>query len=135
ITQGKTYKVTAIKPSRKADLCLVRIKENLHIEVVVAAVPAPEGEPLIMGGHPLGLPMIVQRGYASEMLNVGTALKSEWVMLTSMFVQPGHSGSGVFNSSGELVGVMEMFHYHLKTDSMGFGMAVPQHVIVRFLSK
>lgn len=136
ISQKKRYRVVAIKPSPTSDLCLMKIEEDLYVEIVVSDSPAPEGERVLMGGHPLSMPMVVQEGFAFQVINMSDdPMKQEFGLLTSVLVQPGHSGSGLFDSKGELVGVMEAFRNPAQNDSIGFGIAVPQQYIKRFLQK
>lgn len=135
LLDGRPYEVTAIKPSRQYDLCLMHVKENIKKDTKVSELPAKVGDEVICGGYPLGLPLVLQKGYVSRAFNIGERDKPEFVLLTSFIVQPGHSGSAIFNEKGEIVGVIEALKPANPKDSIGFGLAVPQQYVKRFIEK
>lgn len=132
---GRSYEVASIKKSGSFDLCLMHVKEDLKKSIRIASLPPKVGDEIICGGYPLGLPLVLQKGYVSNLWNTSdNFLRPDFVILTSLMVQHGHSGSGVFNENGELVGVIEAFKPANKEDnSIGFGLAVPQQYVKRFL--
>lgn len=136
VLDHNTYEATSIKESKRADLCLVHIKEDLRVTTQLAPKAPEMGDPILAGGYPLALSLIVQRGYLSDQINMSeNPFKAEIGVLTSVLVQPGASGTGVFNADGELIAVLEAFHPNNKYDSMGFGIAVPYSAVKNFLEK
>lgn len=135
ILDGKRYEMVAIKPSQHIDLCLVRVNEDLQRSVELAPKAPRIGDELMAGGYPLTMTLLIQKGFASRNLNTGTRAKPEPAMLTSILVQPGHSGTGVFNSEGKLVGVLQAFNSGKKKDNIGFGLAIPLRETRIFLEK
>lgn len=134
VLNGMSYEVASIKPSHKSDLCLMHVNADLEMGIVLAPVPSKTGDEIISGGYPLGLPLVLEKGYVSGVFNISEDLiYPEFVLLTSFLVQPGHSGSGVFNSKGELIGVIVAMKLSKETDSMGFGLAVPHKQVKRFI--
>lgn len=135
ILDGKTYEMTAIKPSKYVDLCLVHVKENLHLSTEMAKVPPRVGDEVLTGGYPLTLPIVIQKGYISRVINVGTRKDPQPLMVVSVLVQPGHSGTGIFDAQGKLVGVIDAMRIEKKTDTIGFGLAVPFNSMKIFMEK
>ena len=136
VLDKKVYEVAAIKPSERYDLCLMRINENLGIGVELSSLTPQVGDDIMVGGYPVGLPIIIQKGHISEVLNVSSnPIAPIYAIATSVVVQPGYSGSGVFNSQGQLVAVSQMFRYVTKKDTMGFGLAVPHQYVRRFINQ
>ncbi len=130
--------VEEIKMSKSADLCLVKVKKSFGTSPVdVAQYDAPFGEEVIAGGFPVNLPLIVRRGVTSVTFTIQDTPQSkpELVQSTGVIVQPGDSGSGVFDSRGRLVGVMMSFEYVRETDSAGFGLAIPASILNFFLDR
>lgn len=129
------FEATDIKPWSKHDLCIVRIQEDLHIGVQVAAKAPELGDPIMVAGHPLAMPLVIQSGFASEVFNIAEGSGQELLLLTSVIVQPGSSGSGVFNAEGELIGVIEAFKFGHQRSEIGFGLAVPQSFVHLFVDQ
>jgi len=131
---GQRLVVTAIKPSKHVDLCLMHVRENLGPHAEVAKRQPQVGDQIMVGGYPLNLPIVIQKGYTSSTIKVGK--RAEWMMLTSVIVQGGYSGTGVFDAEGKLVGVIAAYVPDKpKTDSMGFGLAVPLRIVQIFLNE
>lgn len=129
----RVYRVRAIKPSAEVDLCLAHVDEDLHTSVEVADHAAEIGDEILSGGYPLHMPLLIQKGYSSRVFNAGPPMKPMWTLLTSFVVQGGHSGTGVFDHDGKLVGVIMAFKPSDPEDTMGFGLAVPWKETKRFL--
>lgn len=135
ILDGKTYEMAAIKPSQHVDLCLVHVKEDLKRGIELADKSPKIGDEIMTGGYPLTLPIVIQKGFTSRILNIGTRAAPEPAMLTSILVQHGHSGTGVFDKEGKLVGVIQAYRPDKKSDTIGFGLAVPLRSTRIFMEK
>lgn len=137
--ERKKHVVVAIKPSANEDLCLMHTKDNLMVGTEVAELEPKFGDELRTAGHPLHMPLMYQQGWASESFNVlaGSPFKS-YLMLTSVLVQPGQSGSGVFDASGRIVGILVSFKTAYpkmegSKETMGFGLSVLHSYIKLFV--
>lgn len=135
ILDGKMYEMVAIKPSTGVDLCLVHVKEDLKQHVELSDKAPNVGDEILTGGYPLTLPIIIQKGFVSKTSNFGSRKAPEVLMVISVLVQPGSSGTGVFNSEGRLVGVIEAMRRDEKSDSVGFGLAVPLRNVRIFMKE
>lgn len=153
--KGKQYLITHYKKFKNHDLCLVRIAENLGVNLEVAEDLAKESTLSVVSGHPSLLPHIVTVGHLSERkdleLIVGLkpcskddieqapqicmyfggkpVIEVMDAQLTSNLIKPGNSGSGVFNKDGKLIGVV------FAGDSRDFSFAyiVPQIYLLYFI--
>jgi hypothetical protein len=153
--EGKDlHTIVAYKPYRKHDLCLIYIKENLNVGVEVAKSTPPLFELATTVGHPNLLPTIITKGHFSAKLNIKVAIGTkpcdgdedgeELVMCmftgvkpvikefdtqtTSSTIQPGSSGSGVYNSRGELAGLV-----FAGAQGMSYSHIVPLSFLKNFL--
>jgi len=114
------------------DLCLVRIEENLNINLKVAESLAQISDTAHVSGHPNLLPHIVTKGHLSEHIDIELVIGIKecttedikqdpvacaWFggkpvieqfdsQVVSNLIKPGSSGSAVFNDNGELIGVV-----------------------------
>jgi S1-C subfamily serine protease len=127
--QDKAYKVVAYKKFSDHDLCLVKIKQNLEVNTEVSNVLAKQSDKVIVSGHPNLLPHILTVGHLSGTLDIELVVgikkgscdedpilcmifggepvvKTFESQVVSNLIKPGSSGSAVFNSSGEIVGVI-----------------------------
>lgn len=132
VTEKRKYLITHYKKFQHHDLCLVRIARNLNINLVVADKLAKPAQTVYVSGHPNLLPHIATKGHLSSNVTIElvVGLKEcteedaknhplECVFfggvpviekfssdVVSNLIKPGSSGSAVFNSQGEIVGVV-----------------------------
>ncbi len=135
------------------DLCLVKIGANLGINLKITEKVPALGDDAIIAGHPALLPLIVTRGHFSEHMNIDIMdgevpcdkdeqsiecmlmgkkpviikRESQIVSATSM---PGSSGSPVFNSKGEIAGVL-----FAGMGQLSYGVIVPIEFVWQFMAK
>ena len=91
-----------------SDLALLATSETLPWTVAIGDDPV-DGEEVFSVGHPDGSPYHLRRGVVTDAavrVRVDTGPTLELVA-TTIRLQPGFSGGGLFNSRGELVGVAE----------------------------
>ena len=152
------YLVTDFKQSKIHDLCLLHVAANLQAHVKVAQTPPSVLEEITVAGHPKLLPLILSRGHVSgKMLApiaVGTrecteeerqnpatgffctfigrvpVIKIYEAQVLSATIQPGSSGSAVYNSNGEIVAVI-----FAGAGDFGYGLAVPHEYLADFLTR
>lgn len=151
--EGEDYEITHYKKFADHDLCLVAIKEQLKVNTVISKDKANISDVVYVSGHPNLLPHIVTKGHLSDVVSIKLVVgmrpcKKNDVSLKCMFfggfpvvrkfesqvvsnlIKPGSSGSAVFNTKGEIVGVV--FAGSGRNFSHGF--IVPQKYIHYFLS-
>lgn len=151
------YPVVGYKEYKNHDLCLVKIKNNLNINLVVAKTKALPAATVNVSGHPNLLPHITTRGHLSDEVEIGLitgireCTKQDLIdhplecafiggipvietfasVVVSNLIKPGSSGSAVFNAKGEIVGVV--FAGTGRDFSHGF--IVPQRYVKRFVAR
>lgn len=151
----KAYRIVSYKLSPNHDLCLVKIRQNLKVQLVVSQVIPTPPDRSFVSGHPLLLPNIITEGHFSDEMDVQimtgvrpcTAEEGKEDPMTCMFmggfpilenyssqvvsnlIQPGNSGSPVLNAKGELSGVI-----FAGSGELGFGLIVPHIYVVYFMA-
>lgn len=154
---GGTYTVTAYLPSAIHDLCLVYVSGNLHASAKLAQ-QAPDlynGEASI-SGHPELLPNVITKGHYSGRMVIDVLMgmrpcsekEAQADPLTCIFfggypiiktyesnlvtatIMAGSSGSGVFNSKGELTNLA-----FAGSGDLSYAYVVPYEYLVNFLGR
>ena len=155
VRNNRRYLVTHYKKFPLHDLCLVRVATGFGISLEVA--PSLEKVPNVVyvSGHPNLLPHIVTKGHLTDRMEiellkeVRTCTKEDYKtnaqqcmffggipiletvdsQVISNLIKPGNSGSAVFNTKGEIVGLV------FAGEGRGFssGFIVPQIYLYYFL--
>lgn len=128
ILEERRYEVQAIKPSNMHDLCMVHVKENLHINTAISDKAPEFGDRIVVSGYPLLQPLVIVHGHLGDPIQTDPPA----VMVTVM-VQHGNSGSPVFNSKGEIVAVI--FAFSGRSVDVGYGYAVPHRYVKAFVDR
>lgn len=148
------YKVASYKIYPFHDLCLIKIKKNLGINVNISRHLPVAPEKSFVSGFPMLLPNVITEGHFSDKLRVeilvdvrpctpketeqdpmmcmfaGFPVTEQYnSQLTSNLIQPGNSGSGVFNADLELAGVV-----FAGAGSIGWALIVPEADVLYFLA-
>lgn len=148
--------VTTYRVSNTHDLCLIKTNVNFRVNTKIAASTPEVYSEATVSGHPLLLPTIVTHGSFSqkEIVTVMTGfrpcteadlstpaagyclffggipiIKTYQAQVISATIQPGSSGSAVFNSSGEIAGLV-----FAGSGDIGYGMIVPQEYVSYFVN-
>lgn len=149
--------VTSYKVSDMHDLCLITTNTNFHINTVLADKASEPYDDAIISGHPHLLPNIVTHGHFSQkeiveiltgfkpcteedrasketfeyclVLNKIPIIKSFEAQVVSATIMPGSSGSAVFNTDGELSGLV-----FAGSGEFGYAMIVPYEYIYTFFN-
>jgi len=124
--QGKTYKARYVTGSEVTnitkttiningpDLCLLELPVSLGAVNIAETVPTL-GEEVWMWGY--------AGGAQAPVMRTGKIIKSQTTEIDTAFVsQPGDSGSGIFNSKGQLVGVV---HGRSTSDERSYALPLP----------
>ena len=148
------YQVNSTKISQSSDLCILSVLSDLHFSTKLAAKTPEMYDDVLVAGHPALMPNIISRGHLSgkDILQVMTGLKpcteddmkenalmcfflggipqirSFDSRLVSATIMPGSSGSGVYNTSNELIGVV-----FAGQGDFGYGWTVPYEQVKNFL--
>lgn len=152
-TTGK-YPVNSVRISEVSDLCLLTVLDNLEYKTKVASSSPRLYDHIQVSGHPALMPNIISLGHLSgeAVIQVLTGMKpctdedmannplvcaflggvpivkSYQSRLVSATIMPGSSGSGVYNSAKELVGVV-----FAGQGDFGYGWTVPYEQVTQFL--
>lgn len=154
-TDDKAAMVKHYQESNIHDLCLITVNTNFKINTVIAKSPPEVYDKAIVSGHPRLLRNIVTYGHFSghEMISVMTGLrkcsieelddpsisficmllggipivKRYEAQVISNTIQPGSSGSAVFNENGEIAGLV-----FAGSGEFGYGHIVSHEYIVSF---
>lgn len=146
-------KVVSYREYDKHDLCLIKVKNNLGVNIKLAATEPEMADVSAVSGFPQLYPNTITRGHFSDKLIVkvmiGEEECTEEEFLTNMMcmffgikpivkpfkaqhtsnlIQPGNSGSAVLNSKGELAGVV-----FAGSGDLGFALIVPHEFVVDFI--
>ncbi|WP_059104820.1 S1 family peptidase [Shouchella shacheensis] len=123
---GESYASELVKRDENKDLALLSIEEAENVPHLALGEEQPEeGAEIFVIGHPLTHSYIVNSGHIKE-----TTAQFE-VLTISNEIFPGHSGSPVLSTEGEVVGVV----YARRTEGTeaGSGLAVPIDEVQAFL--
>lgn len=153
-SDDKKAMVKYYQVSNVHDLCLITVSTNFKINTLLAKEEPDEYEDAIVSGHPHLLENIVTRGHFSgkQMITIMTGvrpcseeetqgedaifcillggfpiIKTYEAQVVSNTIQPGSSGSAVFNSAGELSGLV-----FAGSGDFGYGMIVPYEYVANF---
>jgi S1-C subfamily serine protease len=157
-TDSKSYFVVSYKESGAHDLCLVHIAENLHLNTPIAKTDPKMYAKATVIGHPHLLPTLITHGYFSAPRRVQVMVGKEDcdeadlndpdTMLMCMFlgfkplikeydsavvsalIQPGSSGSAVYNEANEISALV-----FAGSGDLGFALVVPLDYIKLFLNR
>lgn len=131
-THKGAFQAERIKYSNLHDLCLVEVFADLGVDTKIADSSPERGEKIYISGHPRLFPLMVTEGYMSnniqvsivteirqckdneedqanlycQMMGVVPIIKNYESKMTSAFIAGGNSGSAVYDSRGEVVGVV-----------------------------
>ena len=132
---GEEYTARLIGIDPQTDLAVIKIEaQGLVPAEFVASGSVRVGQIAVAIGNPLGtLGGTVTHGVVSAMdrqINIDGQLMT--LMQTSAAVNPGNSGGGLFNTSGELIGVVNAKGSGMDIEGLGF--AIPSDIVQRVSS-
>ncbi len=156
-THKGSYQIERIKMSDLHDLCLAEVYVDLEVETKIADKSPELGERITTAGHPRLFPMMITEGVMSGNIQVSIVtdivtcdsskeskenlycalfgavpvIKSYESRMTSAFIAGGNSGSAVFNSKGEVIGVV----FAGSEDGYSQSIIVPLEFLSRFINE
>ena len=129
LTSGDEYDAELIASDAQTDLAVLRINaDNLQPAILGDSDTLNVGENVIAIGNPLGsLGGTVTEGILSAKdRDITIDGQSMTLLQTSAAINPGNSGGGLFNSRGELIGIVNA--KSSGSDIEGLGFAIPINI-------
>ena len=153
-TDQGSYPVYSFRVYKKHDLCLIQVLTNLHEDTKLAEEAPASYTDATIAGHPALLPTMITRGHFANHMGIqlmvdtqecdGTEEGQDALMCAFTGVKPvlqkyeaqpvtatimaGSSGSGVFNSKGEVAGLV-----FAGSEGLSYGYIVPFEYVRDFL--
>ena len=127
---GTEYQATLVATDEETDLAVIKINATGLLAAVLGdSEELKVGETVIAIGNPLGtLGGTVTTGIVSALSREITVQGQKMTLLqTNTAINPGNSGGGLFNTSGELIGIVNA--KSSGDDVEGIGFAIPVNVV------
>ncbi len=127
---GEVFQVLSFRQSSIHDLCEIDVAGDLKGGVSLASRSPASFDDAIIAGHPGLIPTIILSGHFSHKVAIsvqGEPLPIE-AQATDILISPGSSGSAVYNSDGDLAGLV-----FAGSGQVGFGFIVPYEYVYLFL--
>lgn len=121
-----TYTATVVGSDQQSDIALLKIDATgLTTAVLGDSDSVQVGEVVIAVGNPMGtLGGTVTDGIVSALnRDISVEGNEMTLMQTSAAISPGNSGGGLFNTNGELIGIVNA--KYSDEDAEGLGFAIP----------
>ena len=121
-----TYTATVVGSDQQSDIALLKIEaDGLTPAVLGDSDNVQVGEVVIAVGNPMGtLGGTVTDGIVSALNRDITVEGNQMTLMqTSAAISPGNSGGGLFNTNGELIGIVNA--KYSDDDAEGLGFAIP----------
>lgn len=127
LADGTEYEAKLIASDSKADLAVVKVEATgLTPAAMGSSADLQVGETVIAVGNPLGqLGGTVTRGIISALDRAITIDNTTMTLLqTDTAINPGNSGGGMFNTSGQLVGIVNAKSAGEEIEGLGFAIPI-----------
>ena len=130
---GNEYEAEVIGSDEKTDIAVIKIKATgLKAATFGDSDELVVGEPAVVIGNPLGLEFantMTQGAISSTSRDIQIGSYIMNVIQTDASINPGNSGGPMFNSRGEVVGVVSS---KIKTsEAVGIGFAIPSNTALK----
>lgn len=128
LTNGKEYAAQIIGSDADSDIAVIKIEADEALPCMIAgdSDQLSVGEEVVAVGNPLGeLGGTVTNGIISALdreVNVDGSLMN--LMQTNAAINPGNSGGGLFNMSGELIGIVNAKSSGTGIEGLGFAIPI-----------
>ncbi len=127
LQDGTAYDATLVGTDELTDLAVIKIEaQNLPAANVGISSEAVVGDTVYAIGNPLGvLASSVTDGIISGLDRLVTMENGEMTLMqTNAAVNPGNSGGGLFNSKGELIGIVNAKATGANVEGIGFAIPI-----------
>ena len=123
------YDATVKHVDQLSDIAVLMIECDRELQVSKQAdsSKAKAGQSIIVAGNPLGHGFAVSIGYISNPYRVSTSNNNIPLMTLDVSVNPGNSGGGVYDTAGNLIGLV--VSKASGTDIDGIGYAIPVNTV------
>jgi len=136
LNNGQSYRATLVGRDVRTDIAVLKIEANGLKPVVFGdSDKITIGELAVAIGNPLGeLGGTVTEGIISALdRDISVDGESMKLLQTSAAVNPGNSGGGLFNSRGELIGIVNAKSGGLNVEGLGF--AIPINIAAEIIEQ
>lgn len=127
LQDGTQYEAKLLGTDSFTDLAVIKVEaENLPAAAIGKSSSVKVGETVYAIGNPLGvLTSSVSRGIISGLdRTIEVEGTSMTLMQTDAAVNPGNSGGGLFNSDGQLIGIVNAKNSGVNVEGLGFAIPV-----------
>ena len=126
LADGTDYTATVVGQDTRTDVAVIKINaNNLPAATLGNSGDLVVGETAIAIGNPLQLGGTVTRGIISSLSRTVTVEKQTMTLLqTDAAINPGNSGGGLFNTYGELIGIVNAKAAESGVDGLGFAIPI-----------
>lgn len=134
LTDGTTFDATLIATDEPADIAVIKINPGDKILTVAVAGKTADvqlGETVVVIGNPMGLGSTVTDGIVSALSReiVVNGIRMN-LMQTNAQINPGNSGGGLFNSYGQLIGIVNAKASDTEIEGIGFAIPIDYAISV-----
>jgi len=136
LENGESYPATLIGKDNRTDLAVLKIEAaNLQPVILGDSSKLTVGELAVAIGNPLGeLGGTLTEGIISALdRDIIVEGQSMQLLQTSAAVNPGNSGGGLFNSRGELIGIINAKSAGANIEGLGF--AIPANLVAEVVDQ
>lgn len=135
---GETYGAKVIGSDSRTDLAVLKIEaENLPYASFADSSELSLGQTVIAIGNPLGLGISVSDGIVSALekeIYINNVYMT--VLQTNAAVNEGNSGGGLFDASGNIVGIVNAKKSSSSSTTVeGMGYAIPSNTVVKIIDE
>lgn len=125
-SESKTYDAELIGTDADTDLAVLKIDgKNLPAAVLGDSDQLHLGDDVIAIGNPLGLETSVSKGIVSGLKRqISDSVRSLSSIQTDAGINSGNSGGALFNTYGEVVGVVNSKYVYDYAESLGFAITI-----------
>ncbi|MEL7609013.1 MAG: trypsin-like peptidase domain-containing protein [Bacillota bacterium] len=127
LQDGTSYDATLVGTDSRTDLAVVKIAATGLVPAVIgSSADLKVGDQVIAIGNPLGeLMSTVTGGYISGLNRTIVVENQEMTLLqTDAAINPGNSGGGLFNTKGELIGIVNAKSMGFDVEGLGFAIPI-----------
>lgn len=126
ISESKTYDAKLIGTDADTDLAVLKIDgKNLPAAVLGDSDQLHLGDDVIAIGNPLGLETSVSKGIVSGLKRqISDSVRSLSSIQTDAGINSGNSGGALFNTYGEVIGVVNSKYVYDYAESLGFAITI-----------